>query len=238
MNREGFLEGLARLLADIPENERQEALEFYNNYFDDAGPENEARVIEELGGTPERAPASIRAEFQSDRPQRQPNYGEYTERGYRDTRIPHTDQMPRPVFTQKKKEKDSTNNKIIKIILIALILIVTSGLWSGLLGGVISLVFGLLGGILSLLLGIVAGVFALLVSGVALTVAGIAKCMISPALGLLMSGLGMMLLSVGIILLILAIWMGSKLLPWAMQWSYDILRRFCDWCKSKWKKFR
>ena len=238
MNREGFLEGLARLLADIPENERQEALEFYNNYFDDAGPENEARVIEELGGTPERAAASIRAEFQSDRPQRQPNYGEYTERGYRDTRIPHTDQMPRPVFTQKKKEKDTNNNKTVKIILIALILIVTSGLLSGLLGGVISLVFGLLGGILSLLLGIVAGVFALLVSGVALTVAGIAKCMISPALGLLMSGLGMMLLSVGIILLILAIWMGSKLLPWAMQWSYDILRRFCDWCKSKWKKFR
>lgn len=238
MNREGFLEGLARLLADIPENERQEALEFYNNYFDDAGPENEARVIEELGGTPERAAASIRAEFQSDRPQRQPNYGEYTERGYRDTRIPHTDQMPRPVFTQKKKEKDTNNNKTVKIILIALILIVTSGLWSGLLGGVISLVFGLLGGILSLLLGIVAGVFALLVSGIALTVAGIAKCMISPALGLLMSGLGMMLLSVGIILLIFAIWMGSKLLPWAMQWSYDILRRFCDWCKSKWKKFR
>lgn len=238
MNREGFLEGLARLLADIPENERQEALEFYNNYFDDAGPENEARVIEELGGTPERAAASIRAEFQSDRPQRQPNYGEYTERGYRDTRIPHTDQMPWPVFTQKKKEKDTNNNKTVKIILIALILIVTSGLWSGLLGGVISLVFGLLGGILSLLLGIVAGVFALLVGGVALTVAGIAKCMISPALGLLMSGLGMMLLSVGIILLILAIWMGSKLLPWAMQWSYDILRRFCDWCKSKWKKFR
>ena len=238
MNREGFLEGLARLLADIPENERQEALEFYNNYFDDAGPENEARVIEELGGTPERAAASIRAEFQSDRPQRQPNYGEYTERGYRDTRIPHTDQMPRPVFTQKKKEKDTNNNKTVKIILIALILIVTSGLWSGLLGGVISLVFGLLGGILSLLLGIVAGVFALLVSGVALTVAGIAKCMISPALGLLMSGLGMMLLSVGIILLILAIWMGSKLLPWTMQRSYDILRRFCDWCKSKWKKFR
>lgn len=238
MNREGFLEGLARLLADIPENERQEALEFYNNYFDDAGPENEARVIEELGGTPERAAASIRAEFQSDRPQRQPNYGEYTERGYRDTRIPHTDQMPRPVFTQKKKEKDTNNNKTVKIILIALILIVTSGLWLGLLSGVISLVFGLLGGILSLLLGIVAGVFALLVGGVALTVAGIAKCMISPALGLLMSGLGMMLLSVGIILLILAIWMGSKLLPWAMQWSYDILRRFCDWCKSKWKKFR
>lgn len=238
MNREGFLEGLARLLADIPENERQEALEFYNNYFDDAGPENEARVIEELGGTPERAAASIRAEFQSDRSQRQPNYGEYTERGYRDTRIPHTEQMPRPVFTQKKKKKEANNNKTIKIILIALILIATSGLWLGLLGSVISLIFGLLGGILSLIFGIAAAVFALLVSGVALTVAGVAKCMISPALGLLMAGLGMMLLGVGIILLILAIWLGSKLLPWAKQWSYDILRRSCDWCKSKWKKFR
>ena len=42
MRRKEFLEQLERLLWDIPEQERKEALEFYENYFDDAGEENEA----------------------------------------------------------------------------------------------------------------------------------------------------------------------------------------------------
>ena len=39
MNREEFLRQLERLLSDIPEGERWEALEYYRNYFEDAGPE-------------------------------------------------------------------------------------------------------------------------------------------------------------------------------------------------------
>ena len=41
MNRKQFMEQLERLLSDISEAERQEALEYYEGYFDDAGPENE-----------------------------------------------------------------------------------------------------------------------------------------------------------------------------------------------------
>ena len=44
MNRTEFMNRLERLLWDIPESERREALQYYNDYFDDAGPENEARV--------------------------------------------------------------------------------------------------------------------------------------------------------------------------------------------------
>lgn len=62
MNRKQFMEQLERLLSDISEAERQEALEYYEGYFDDAGPENEGEVIRELGN-PGRLPRSSRQTF-------------------------------------------------------------------------------------------------------------------------------------------------------------------------------
>lgn len=49
MNREQFIAQLARLLQDLPPAERQEAIRYYQEYFDDAGEENEDAVIQELG---------------------------------------------------------------------------------------------------------------------------------------------------------------------------------------------
>ena len=51
---------LEELLQDISENEREEALQYYNDYFDDAGAENEAQIIEELGN-PEQVARTIKA---------------------------------------------------------------------------------------------------------------------------------------------------------------------------------
>ena len=45
MDRARFMQELEKLLADISETERQDALDFYNSYFDDAGAENEQQVI-------------------------------------------------------------------------------------------------------------------------------------------------------------------------------------------------
>ena len=36
MNRERFLKQLERLLSDIPESERREAMEYYQNYFEES----------------------------------------------------------------------------------------------------------------------------------------------------------------------------------------------------------
>lgn len=44
MNRVQFMEQLKKLLSDISEEERQEALEYYESYFDDAGEDQEAEV--------------------------------------------------------------------------------------------------------------------------------------------------------------------------------------------------
>ena len=49
MNRAQFMEQLARLLSDISDAEREEALDYYESYFDDAGAEKESEVIRELG---------------------------------------------------------------------------------------------------------------------------------------------------------------------------------------------
>lgn len=49
MNRELFMRDLNRFLSDLPAEEREQALNYYEDYFEDAGAENEQKVIEELG---------------------------------------------------------------------------------------------------------------------------------------------------------------------------------------------
>lgn len=49
MNREEYMAALEKHLRKLPRDERENALVYYNEYFDDAGPENEDRVIGELG---------------------------------------------------------------------------------------------------------------------------------------------------------------------------------------------
>ncbi len=60
MNRKEFLDELAFLLQDIEDVERDEAIQYYQDYFDEAGIENEQQVINELG-TPEKVAAIIKA---------------------------------------------------------------------------------------------------------------------------------------------------------------------------------
>lgn len=55
MTRTAFLAALEQLLAPLPEDERKDALSYYEDYLDAAGPENEARAIAELGSPEEVA---------------------------------------------------------------------------------------------------------------------------------------------------------------------------------------
>lgn len=62
MNKAEFMRQLERLLQNISEQERQEALQYYEDYFADAGPENEQAVIEALGN-PARVAENIRRDL-------------------------------------------------------------------------------------------------------------------------------------------------------------------------------
>lgn len=62
MNRNEFMKQLERLLLDIPEGDRLDALKYYNDYFDEAGVERECEVIRELG-SPGKVAAIIKADL-------------------------------------------------------------------------------------------------------------------------------------------------------------------------------
>lgn len=64
MNRVEFMKQLETLLQNISPAEREEALQYYNDYFDDAGPENEQTVIEALGN-PAKVAENIKKDLYS-----------------------------------------------------------------------------------------------------------------------------------------------------------------------------
>ena len=62
MNRQEFMRRLEQLLEGIPEEEKREAIAYYTSYFEDAGEENEEKIIRELE-SPEKVAATIWADF-------------------------------------------------------------------------------------------------------------------------------------------------------------------------------
>lgn len=76
MTRAEFMSRLTVLLQDVPPAEREEAIQYYNDYFDDAGEGNEAGVIASLG-SPEELAKSIKAGLADNG-----NGGEFTESGF------------------------------------------------------------------------------------------------------------------------------------------------------------
>lgn len=77
MNRLEFMERLERLLSDIPESERKEAIQYYNDYLNDAGVENEEEVLEALQ-SPEKLAATIRDGLREESREE----GEFSEQGF------------------------------------------------------------------------------------------------------------------------------------------------------------
>lgn len=76
MNRQEFMKRLEMLLKDISQAEREEALQYYNDYLDDAGVENEQEAMESLG-SPEQVAANIKIGLRDGG-----STGEYTENGF------------------------------------------------------------------------------------------------------------------------------------------------------------
>ena len=99
MNRWEFMSELAKLLTGIPPEERAEALHYYENYFIDAGVENEAAIIEELG-SPLKVAKMIRENLDN------PDLlaGEFSEQGYTDSRFTK-EQLP-----AKRGELETVDN--------------------------------------------------------------------------------------------------------------------------------
>lgn len=204
MTRQQFMQELQRLLFDLPEQERQEAIQYYNDYFDDAGPENEAKVIRELG-SPAQVADSIKAGTSE--------HGEYTERGYEDRRY-----EDRQEIIPKKKPNLW---KAACVALLCLILIpVIVPVFFGLLLTLISILLGILG----ISIGIVIAAVVLPIAGILVIGFGIYRLFLLPAVGITIGGIGCMLLAVGILLFLVTVWIIRSLLPFCIRSIVSLIR--------------
>ena len=143
MNRKEFLDELAFLLQDIEDVERDEAIQYYQDYFDEAGVENEQQVINELG-TPEKVAAIIKAgineSFEQDI--------EYSDKGMANSSFEQNQEVIKTKNNDKKCEshfkENQERNKLLLILIIIGIVIFGIPIFSGLIGVVIGVVGGLL----------------------------------------------------------------------------------------------
>ena len=87
MSRWEFMRQLEKLLSDISPNEREEALQYYNDYFNDAGMENEQEVIKALG-SPEQVAKIVKDGLGDGGSQ-----GEFTENGFLNSAVPQNELM-------------------------------------------------------------------------------------------------------------------------------------------------
>ncbi len=221
MNKSEFLSKLERLLWNIPKEEREEAIQYYEDYFNDAGVENEAAVIAELE-SPEKVAKSIRDGFLSGNGDSM----EYTERGVRDgknqnKKLPQTERNTAgnnsytygtaTAGASQAKEKKSLETWQIVLIVVAAILL--SPVWLTILSGVAGAILGLIGTIFGILVALIVCIPAFAVAGIACVAVGISQIVVSPALGSIVIGVGLLFLGGMFICLLLTVLLIGKAIP-------------------------
>ena len=106
MNRQEFMKQLEMLLSDISQAEREEALQYYNDYLDDAGIENEEESIGSLG-SPAQVAANIKEGLRDGI-----ETGEFTEGGY------HMNmEEEAPAAPETAEESEASGNNSDRIVL-------------------------------------------------------------------------------------------------------------------------
>lgn len=255
MNRAQFMEELAQLLLDIPQEDRDEALEFYENYFEDAGVENESAILEELG-SPEKLALSIRYNLWDGNEE----YAEYTEYGYEDTRTREKDKMP-DAYTvvghsrvrrewkhssknfeeqfEQENENGYEKRNHTKLILAIILMVFLSPVLKGVIGGVLGVIAAVLcvvfavGFVLPVVGLLVAAVltFAFAAAGVAVMVVGFPLFFTNTAVGILLWGIGFLLLALMFAGGLIIKWLIKTVLPGS-------LRCFTEKCSKFLYRFR
>ena len=213
MNRKDFMAKLEQLLRSIPAEERREALQYYEYYFDDAGAEHEEEVIQELG-SPEKVAAMIGADL---KPGSEEN-GEFTEHGFTDERFEeketpamrgdHTRRGDRYSFHQEEnqnrgysgsygyengagRQAKPRTSKTLKVLVVSPVAVPV-------ILGVAAAVFGLVVAAFVMFAAFVIAAVAVAVSGIAVVIAGMIASIGLPS-ALMTVGIGLLMFTFGAI---------------------------------------
>ena len=206
MSRWEFMSQLEKLLLYVPIQEREEALQYYNDYFEDAGQENEQEVIAALG-SPEKMAENIKRDIQ------QSNYGVEPDRVEPGKEMVEYRSQPEIIEEPMKNMPKSNMPGWLKIV----ILICAAPVLIGLFGGLFGAVMGLAGGIFGVLLaGIVTfGVIGLVcpIAGIIMVLAGIGISLGNVMAGLCVIGVGLLCAALGVAGICLEVLLVGKWIP-------------------------
>lgn len=252
MTKYEFLGDLSRLLSNLPEDERKQAMKYYEDYFADAGEEREKEVLQELG-TPEDV-AKLLLEESSENIQYGNGASMHTENQMEPYNNSNTDnsntaknwqsstqeqndvEWQKASYTQNNESnnsQDTTKNAerdTTKTVLIVILIIVTSPIWLSIVTGILSAIVGIASAILGIFAALILGGGGIALGGTGCVVGGIIAMITGEAAaGVLTSGVGCILFSVGGLLCYLGIMLCIKFFPVAWQ---GLVKGF-HWCSGR-----
>lgn len=196
MKRDEFMAQIARLLADMPDNERMEAIRYYNDYLDEAGEENEEEAIRELGN-PQEIAANIKANLQE-----------------QDFETAQTEEQPvAKMEVEAGNAGKRTSKSTGQWVLIIVLLVFASPILLGVGGGILGIVLGLAGAMIGIIFACLACGLSMVLGGVALGVKGIWNLFQMPALGFAGLGGGLICIALGLLSLLLFWWLTFCMIP-------------------------
>ena len=209
MTRAEFMKKLKNLLSDIPEGEREEALNYYEDYFDDAGKENEEEVVCSLG-SPEKVAKTIRDGL-TDSVCAQ---GEFSETGYSGYGEEEKDEVitygtpEKQKFSERVKQRG--NGSLILLLILAIFALPILG---PIIIGIGSALLGVLAAAVVVLFALVIVGIAFLVAGATVFAAAIGCLFVTPAVAAILLGLSLLLIGIGMLITVLGIWVSTKAVP-------------------------
>ena len=226
MSRKEFMEELQRLLGELPAEEREEALSYYESYFEEAGAEQEQVVLDELGSA-ERIANQILRDYRMEN-----GSGMYTEQGYRENETEK--QAPvKYAYEEKKEEGEQVGSGITitkkgmsggTLVVLILLAILTFPIWISILAAAFGLLMGLFGASIGITFGFGFGGLGCIIGGVAAFAVGLFKSLTVPVVGAGLIAIGLVIFGVGC-LMIAAVGGVIKLAIWVAKGLIDLLGR-------------
>ena len=221
MSRDLFMARLRELLADVSETEREEALCYYEEYFEDAGEENEESVISSLG-SPEKVAATIKAGLLDGAGED----GEFSETGYSNSYYENRDEV---ILSDKSKQgkfrKGFRNLSTGGWIIILILCVFALPILGPVLVGIAATVFGILVAIVAVFFAVLVAGIAMVAAAVAVFVSGIIAIFATPVVGIALVGVALLVGGLGIVVSALGIWIVAKIVPPLFRSLVNLIRK-------------
>lgn len=171
MDKQTFLRRLEEGLRQLPPEEREDILAYHREYFQDAGPEQEAKVIQELGD-PDLLARRLLSEY-----------------GEQPPASPPPPSQPQPEAPKKKRPSG---------VLVAILAVLAAPIALPLAAALGAVAIALAVAALSVALALMAVIVGVLVTGIALVALGFSTLLLYPPAALVVLGGGLVCCGLGL----------------------------------------